>query len=212
VQCGKQQLVDGEGVHEASSDPVACSDVPDARTNISMGMVNLCWGQWKLRRVLGGVPGLPGILHVTAGQETAGDCWDVPAGPAEARRLLQERFNQYVLPAMAQLQCTCRSRVQLVGCSHQRCTNLSGPSAEGLVAGRKGVRCGGCRVARYCSPACQQADWPQHRHVCRRLGAAGPSVRQAAGPEPSAEQPLSGAAAVLGNSPEGCRSQQLPGR
>jgi hypothetical protein len=66
----------------------------------------------------------------------------------------------------------CIAQVQLVGCSHLRCTNLSGPSAEGLVAGRKGVRCGRCRVARYCSPACQQADWPQHWRVCRRLAAA----------------------------------------
>jgi hypothetical protein len=69
-----------------------------------------------------------------------------------------------------QLQRACRQRVQLVGCSNLRCANLSGLSAEGLVSGRKGVRCGGCRVARYCCPACQQADWPQHRRVCRRLG------------------------------------------
>jgi hypothetical protein len=63
----------------------------------------------------------------------------------------------------------CRPRLQLVGCGNLRCTNLSGPSAEGLVAGRKGVVCGCCRVARYCSPACQQDDWTRHRHVCRRL-------------------------------------------
>jgi hypothetical protein len=67
----------------------------------------------------------------------------------------------------------CGTGLQLVGCSNRACTNLSGPSAEGLVAGRKGVRCGGCRVARYCSPACQQEDWAQHRRVCRRLAAAG---------------------------------------
>jgi hypothetical protein len=70
------------------------------------------------------------------------------------------------------VQHACRTRVQLVGCSNLSCSRLSGPtSAEGLVAGCKGARCGGCRVARYCCPACQQADWPQHRHVCRRLAA-----------------------------------------
>jgi hypothetical protein len=69
------------------------------------------------------------------------------------------------------IQHACRPRVQLVGCSHPRCPNLSGLSAEGLVTGRKGVRCGWCEVARYCSPACQKEDWPQHRHVCRRLAA-----------------------------------------
>jgi hypothetical protein len=77
-----------------------------------------------------------------------------------------------LLGTAARVQHACRPRVQLVGCSSPCCTNQSGPSAEGLVAGRKGVRCGGCRVARYCSPACQKEDWAQHRHVCRRLGAA----------------------------------------
>jgi hypothetical protein len=77
-----------------------------------------------------------------------------------------------LLQSARQLQQRCRPRVQLVGCSNRGCTNLSGPSAEGLVAGRKGVRCGGCGVARYCCPACQQEDWPKHRHVCRRLAGA----------------------------------------
>jgi hypothetical protein len=66
----------------------------------------------------------------------------------------------------------CRPRVQLEGCSNPRCLGSFSPSAAGLVAGRKEVRCGGCRVARYCSPACQTVDWQQHRHVCRRLAAA----------------------------------------
>jgi hypothetical protein len=67
----------------------------------------------------------------------------------------------------------CRPRVQLVGCNSLCCTNLSGDSAEGLVTGLKGVRCGGCRVARYCTPGCQKEDWEQHRQVCRRLATAG---------------------------------------
>jgi hypothetical protein len=27
-------------------------------------------------------------------------------------------------------------------------------------------RCGGCKTVRYCSPACQRADWPDHRAEC----------------------------------------------
>jgi hypothetical protein len=77
--------------------------------------------------------------------------------------------SDLLLSMATSIQRLCRPRLQLVGCSHPRCTNLSGPSAQGLVAGHKGVVCSGCRVARYCSPACQKADWPQHRHVCRRL-------------------------------------------
>jgi hypothetical protein len=69
------------------------------------------------------------------------------------------------------IQRMCQPRVLLLGCSYQFCTNLSGPSAEGLVAGCKGVVCGGCGLARYCRPACQEEDWRQHQHDCRRLRA-----------------------------------------
>jgi hypothetical protein len=86
----------------------------------------------------------------------------------------------------------CCPRVLLVGCSNPPCNDLSGPSAEELVAGRKGVRCGGCRVARYCSPACQQADWPRHRHMCRRL-AAGAGARPSAPPQQAVGQQQDGA-------------------
>jgi hypothetical protein len=86
-----------------------------------------------------------------------------------------------LLKAASTVQLTSRTRVQLVGCSHRGCHNFQGPSAEGLVAGRKGVRCGGCRVARYCCPACQQEDWPQHRHVCRRLAAVAPALARDVG-------------------------------
>ena len=32
--------------------------------------------------------------------------------------------------------------------------------------------CKGCLLARYCSPACQRADWKAHKTSCRRTGAA----------------------------------------
>jgi hypothetical protein len=102
------------------------------------------------------------------------------AARAAATQMRLQRAGWYTDPRIPQLQLSveeiklaCGTGLQLVGCSNRACTNLSGPSAEGLVAGRKGVRCGGCRVARYCSPACQQEDWAQHRRVCRRLAAAG---------------------------------------
>jgi hypothetical protein len=75
-----------------------------------------------------------------------------------------------------------RPRLQLVGCSWLGCKRSSAsPSlgstvatytAESTVAGRKGVRCGGCGLVRYCCPEHQKEDWPRHRHVCRRLAQA----------------------------------------
>jgi hypothetical protein len=115
----------------------------------------------QLQSVIGRMEG-PVDTYAKGHMAAAAEC--VPHGDMDPAR----DDAQCLLSAMR----SCRPRVQLVGCGNSRCTNLSGPSAEGLVAGRKGVRCGGCRVARYCSPACQQAAWPQHRHVCRRLAAA----------------------------------------
>jgi hypothetical protein len=94
-----------------------------------------------------------------AASATASSSMEVRCRAADLRQAFSEGMQ------------ACRPRLQLLGCSNPRCTNLSGPSAEGLVAGCKGVRCGGCRVARYCSPACQKEDWAKHRHVCRRLAA-----------------------------------------
>jgi hypothetical protein len=39
-------------------------------------------------------------------------------------------------------------------------------AAAAAAAAAKPKRCGRCRVARYCGPACQQADWPRHRAEC----------------------------------------------
>jgi hypothetical protein len=113
-------------------------------------------------------------------------------GSADAE---EEHVYTALIKLASSVLCACRPRVQLVGCSNRHCTRYAGPSAEGLVAGRKGVRCGGCRVARYCSPACQKADWPQHWGMCRRLAAAA----AAAAPEPppaAAAQATAAAAAA----------------
>ncbi|EGZ10465.1 hypothetical protein PHYSODRAFT_518318 [Phytophthora sojae] len=44
----------------------------------------------------------------------------------------------------------------------------SSPSSCGwcFAPGDVFSRCSACRKARYCSRACQQRDWPQHRHEC----------------------------------------------
>jgi hypothetical protein len=67
-------------------------------------------------------------------------------------------------------------------CNKPGCSNTSGPTELSLVTGRS-CRCGGCRVAHYCSQACQARHWKQHKPVCTALAAA---AAAAAGGTPAA--------------------------
>jgi hypothetical protein len=67
-------------------------------------------------------------------------------------------------------------------CNNPACQNVSGPTELSLVSGRSCL-CGACCVARYCSRACQRAQWAQHKPVCKALAAA---AAAAAGPAPAA--------------------------
>jgi hypothetical protein len=53
-------------------------------------------------------------------------------------------------------------------CNNPSCSNMAGPSEVALVSGRSCV-CGGCRVAHYCSKACQKHHWKQHKPICAAL-------------------------------------------
>jgi hypothetical protein len=65
-------------------------------------------------------------------------------------------------------------------CNNPRCTNTSGPTELSLVSGRSCV-CGACRVAHYCSRACQAQHWKQHKPVCKALAAAAEVAAATAG-------------------------------
>ena len=59
-------------------------------------------------------------------------------------------------------------------CSHVACGASAGLTrAEGRALGLKTQKCSGCVVARYCSPACQHADWQSggHKAACAALRA-----------------------------------------
>jgi hypothetical protein len=59
-----------------------------------------------------------------------------------------------------------------VVCNNPSCENMGGVS-EAAAAGKL---CVGCRC-RYCSAACQAADWKRHRRACKRMAAAGQACR-----------------------------------
>ena len=76
-----------------------------------------------------------------------------------------------------------RMRAGLTGliCSHAPCSKTPRQAGAPLRC------CTRCRAIWYCGPACQRADWRNHKRVCRAEPAA----------EPAAEQP-GGAAAAAG--------------
>jgi len=56
-------------------------------------------------------------------------------------------------------------------CNNPHCCNLEGLSELELVQGRARL-CAKCRVARYCSKACQAQHWKLHKPACKALEAA----------------------------------------
>lgn len=58
-------------------------------------------------------------------------------------------------------------------------------------------KCSRCKFAKYCSVACQRADWPDHRAMCRRLSGipspppeSGAATEEEADPPPPSPSPL----------------------
>ena len=73
----------------------------------------------------------------------------------------------------------CYSAAVACMCNNPCCTSMAGLSELATVSGRSCI-CGGCRVARYCSRACQRASWKQHKPVCAALSAATASTEAGA--------------------------------
>jgi hypothetical protein len=83
----------------------------------------------------------------------------------------------------------------LHACNSPACVSMLGPSELAAVSGR-GCVCGGCRVARYCSRACQRAAWKQHKPVCQALSPAAAAGATATAAAAAAAAAVSGGQAV----------------
>ncbi|KAL4424828.1 hypothetical protein ABPG77_011078 [Micractinium sp. CCAP 211/92] len=108
---------------------------------------------------------LAGRLSSQASRELLSPLLERLLPPAEAPR--QEAAPSPVPPAAAVLQAQALAQRQ---CAYLLCGSIEG-CGEGEPAPR-GKRCSGCCQVRYCSRACQVADWPAHKAACRALAVA----------------------------------------
>ena len=76
--------------------------------------------------------------------------------------------KQPLSPAAQQLAVRRARALALLKCGNPRCARLEGCSE---AAAPRGKRCSGCRLVWFCSEACSQAEWPQHKHACKLLQA-----------------------------------------
>jgi hypothetical protein len=51
-------------------------------------------------------------------------------------------------------------------CGNIQCDRKEQAAAAGLVKGRRGTLCGGCKAAWYCCKACQREAWVGHEAAC----------------------------------------------
>ncbi len=106
---------------------------------------------WKEARSLVKPLAAPGLLECMSEHEAL-------PGKQEAPDSLTEQAVQRAQALAA-----------LPRCAHLACTNLAGASEAQL----RMRLCSACRVSRYCSAACQLADWRAgHKRVCAALAAA----------------------------------------
>jgi len=115
-------------------------------------------------------PLLQPLERMTTAMEEAADA----TGTQQRSAAHQELCKQ--LATVGELLC---SFAHPYACNNPRCTNLSGPSEARLVTGPS-TKCGGCRVARYCSRQCLKQHWRQHKPVCQVLAAAAATTAAAA--------------------------------
>ncbi|KAJ7444359.1 hypothetical protein FB451DRAFT_1038671, partial [Mycena latifolia] len=84
-----------------------------------------------------------------------------PNGPEDAQSYLWRMQEQWMKPDVWDW-ANSNANVQL--CVRRICSGCE--AAESAVAAFK--RCAGCHLVSYCSSACQRADWPNHKQLCRQ--------------------------------------------
>jgi hypothetical protein len=152
----------------------ACADPPETNTSSSNGSTSSSNGRSAGRQVKWGY-----LLRL----QQCSPQWAAAVAAYEANQADWEEVEALVLPSTAaaaeQLSQhyteaigVCRALVAAaplpVVCNNPSCGNTEGVSKAAAAC----KACVGCRC-RYCSVACQRADWKRHKGACRRMAAAG---------------------------------------
>ncbi|KAF6254255.1 hypothetical protein COO60DRAFT_335067 [Scenedesmus sp. NREL 46B-D3] len=93
---------------------------------------------------------------------------DIEVGAQRSSAAEAEQRTQQYAQAIGFCRALAAAAPLLVVCNNPSCENCAGVS-EAAAASKA---CAGCRC-RYCSVACQRADWKRHKHACRCMVAAG---------------------------------------
>jgi hypothetical protein len=101
-----------------------------------------------------------------ASQVTEEDLSAAVAAIAATRQAAYERLQQ--LRADVDQQQLVVQQAHALGtlrCAHLGCTNLAGANEEQVQS----RLCSHCRAVRFCSEACSQATWRQHKAACKAI-------------------------------------------
>jgi hypothetical protein len=93
---------------------------------------------------------------------------EVEAGALPSTAAAAEQHSQHYTEAIGLCRALAAAAPLPVICNNPSCGNKEGVSEAAAAC----KACAGCRC-RYCSVACQRADWKRHKGACRRMAAAG---------------------------------------
>ena len=65
------------------------------------------------------------------------------------------------------------------------------------------LKCGGCRIVRYCNVICQKAHWKTHKLTCKELSSPGKKQEETPSTSPREASPPKGEATSVGNDEDG---------
>jgi hypothetical protein len=105
---------------------------------------------------------------VAAYEANQPDWEEVESGALPSTAAAAEQHSQKYAEAIGLCRALAAAAPLPVVCNNLSCNNLEGISEAAAAC----KACAGCRC-RYCSVACQRADWKRHKGACRHMAAAG---------------------------------------